>query len=456
MASTEIRLSPLKQTLQRIVLTVNRWPFGLYLTRLPYYYAIHQLGRMLKRHPLIATAYARNSFALGHWLPGRSDIDLTLIIGSGAPLADEQAAIRHFWRDYADLQRWLPMLGEVELLNADQLDGWTRFAITGYEARHWLLIYGEDFDRCGYCGDQAQQRNDLLNHAITLYRHQMAPVARSAELAILRRYVKKMLRYLDQPIDAELDQQLAAMSREALQARAVIALVDGVEQRIVEDRSALDLQKTFGRRCDAVVERGPSPASIDGIKELLTAVVRSSNDAGLSYYMPLDGLDNQQLIECITAANRDDEIAIIMPAALLIDYLHSVDPLELLALLQRRTVLWGDDPLLVAAPCSQALFHQAVCAYSVAILTLPYQPQLTDMAPAQFRDLLLGWVVRTARYHQDGVMEFDYDRLIADWQQRYPDDQLASWQRSADDPARRFELLRALTIHISTALCRSR
>jgi hypothetical protein len=141
----------------------------------------------------------------------------------------------------------------------------------------------------------------------------------------------------------------------------------------------------------------------------------------------------------------DDGTAMIMPRAVLHHYPQCVDPLEYLALLQNRTLLWGSDLFARAASWSEAVFHQAVCAAAVNILTFTYTRELEQMNPQDARNLLLGWVLRIARYFQDGVIEFDYDLVLAYWQREYPHAVMVRWQSSLEDPDYHFMLLQAFT-----------
>ncbi len=443
-----------RQTLQKIVLAVNQWPLGLHFTRVPYYVAVRALGWMLKKYPLMLSAYARNSFALGSWTPGRSDIDLTLILRADESLQSEFITLNRFWNAYASLQRWFPMLGEVEILNQAHFEAWMQFSITGFEARHWICIYGTDVDRSGYRGGEEQRKYDRLSHAISIYCHQMVPVIRSAHPDSLLRYTQKILRYLDAPADAATTDKLAGMTREELQATVVRKLESSLPQQNAWSQQGpdLELNRLLGINVAAVVQKGPEPALLSRdalvIKEL-SAVVRSPSDHTRGYYIPREHLDLESLARCIAVANADDGTAVVMPRSLLLHYLQFVDPLEYLALLQNRMILWGCDPLAHAQPWPERVFNEAVCASCVHILTLPYRREVARQTQEQFRHMLLGWVLRMTHYFQEGVMEFDYDRLIASWQQLHPDSDIAGWQGRLDGSERRFEFLRTVADIIS-------
>lgn len=424
---------------------------------MPYYVAIRATARLLKKYPLVSAAYARNSFALGVWIPGRSDIDLTLILRTGETPQQELENVNGFWKDYAALQRWFPMLGEVEILNEAHFAAWVRFTVTGYEARYWLPVYGNDIDRSGYAGDEGQLRTDRLNHAVSIYYHQMIPVIGSAREEVLARYTKKILRYLDHPRAPCMDDQLAAMTREELQATVLRELDRKVREHDVRssDEAALDLEYTLGRVMVPVVEEGQAPASLAGnaaAENSLEAVLQATNDTKRIYYIPREQLGDGVLRRCIGVANSEPGSAVVMTRAVFIHFLRHVNPMEYLVLLQNRMLRWGSDPMAGAAIWPEKVFHHAVCAYSVHILPFPYFPDPERMNASEFRELLLGWFLRTARYFEDGVVEFDHARLLEHWQKVHPEHGIADWQNCPDDPVRRFRLLRVLTDFIGKGM----
>ena len=64
---------------QTVVQATSHWPVAGSLYRSIYHSAARAVGDLASREPRLAGIYARNSYALGTWEPGRSDIDLTAI-----------------------------------------------------------------------------------------------------------------------------------------------------------------------------------------------------------------------------------------------------------------------------------------------------------------------------------------------------------------------------------------
>jgi len=450
-------LNSFEKALQQIVLTVNRWPLGMRLTKLPYRAAVVLFRRQLRRDPLILAAYARNSYANGTWIPGRSDIDLTVILREGGAPQEEYACVRKLRKNYASLQRWFPMLGELEIINEAHLEAWTRFTIAGYESRHWLRLYGKEVVPIAYKGDAEQRQRDRLNHAINIYRYLMIPALGTASQQILVRYVKKILRYLDESADAAADEGLAEKRPERLQA----TVVHGLEKAVISQATmpvggkVLDLDVVLGKAVTPSVRHGaPSPFPSDQLpaKELLDGVLRSANDPEMIYFVPRPGLDLDHLEACIAAINPGAYLPVVMPGAVLMRYLECVDPLEHLALLQDRTVLWGNDPLQFPKALLDTTFTNAVCAYSTHILLEPYKSDLNLMSPGEARDLLFGWILRTARYLEDNVMDFDYDRLCEYWRRVHPEDKVEIQADNLNDGLQRFVLFRRVADDICAGM----
>jgi hypothetical protein len=74
----------------------------------------------------------RRSFAWGDWSAGSSDIDLCWQVKKL-----ESAAIQRVWSLCTQSRRVFPVLGEVFLTDATDLEFWTRYAARGMESRFW-------------------------------------------------------------------------------------------------------------------------------------------------------------------------------------------------------------------------------------------------------------------------------------------------------------------------------
>jgi hypothetical protein len=455
--SAEVRLSTFRAILQKIVLGVNRLPFGTKLTRIPYGLALWAVTRLVKKHPAAIAVFARNSYALGTWVPGRSDIDLTLVLAAGSSLDDELATARGFRNAYAALQRWFPMLGEIEFISAAHLDAWSRYSITGYEARFWLPVFGDIPARSLHEGESAQLLLDRLNHAISIYVHQMSPVVQSASRSVLRRYTQKIMKYLDAPAEEYADHFFDEMSRIELQVCVVQELCVRVGKLAPKiDNNPLNLESLFGRPLHAVVENATLPGYSPGLDNIDTetiGVLQSTNDPQIVYFVLEDEFKPGQLGSCIANAfEAGFGSPRVMPSELFLHYLRYVDPLECLGFLRKRTLLSGRDPLAAATLCSRAAFDRAMRDHSVFTLNFPYRSTLEQASDPEYRGLLLGWVALLARYFAEGVIEFDFDKILSYMERNISPIHVAEWLADPDNVALRFRLARSLVDTVATAL----
>jgi hypothetical protein len=72
-------------------LIVKSNPYGPFstLNKMPYYIAIKGFIQICKRFPEIKSIYLRHGLAEGNWVPGISDIDLTVVIDSDLTVEEE-------------------------------------------------------------------------------------------------------------------------------------------------------------------------------------------------------------------------------------------------------------------------------------------------------------------------------------------------------------------------------
>lgn len=456
----------LKTGLQQLVLTANRVPFVLPLMRLPYYAAINACQRLMARHPAIQAAYARNSFALGTWVPGRSDIDITAIWKGCSPDeippgTTELDAIQAWWHDYAKLQRWYPMLGEVEMIHQNHLLASTRFGQTGDEARQWLPIYGSLAPESGYLGSEAQQRRDRFTYALSAYYHQLHGAVRSASKSTLRRYVKKIWRYLDLPMDEAMENNLRQSSAIEIQVLVIKALT----QRAIREAPTLsvgkpvDMKKILQKEEINRIEHSSLPSNHPVLSVLeqpelaadLISIVPAANYPNKTYYMVKDDISDASLTAYLLSLQGKAEDAIVVPQSFFNCILYTVDIIEYLALVQHRTVLWGKDPFYAWSAITQSVLNVAVGVSAGYIFSLPYQPEFNTFSGPTFKDFLFGWILRIGRFLEDGVMDFDYERLEGYWVQKHPED-LISLDCVQLEAQERFDLLSRLNHRISKNL----
>ena len=98
---------------------------------------------VVRNRRVVRSVYIRQSRNAPEWIPGLSDIDLTVILDAGLSPEEEYRALEEFWAAHRRLKTLFPMFGEVEILNQHEFGGW--LAGTSYHSgpRAWTLVYGE-------------------------------------------------------------------------------------------------------------------------------------------------------------------------------------------------------------------------------------------------------------------------------------------------------------------------
>ena len=403
----------LQDCARKFVLATNGWPVFRSAYRGAYRLAAHQVGRLALSHAGIAALYARNSYATGLWSPGRSDIDLTVVWR-----APSHREIARFNRDYASLRRRFPMLGEVEMIDTRHIEAWTAYGFTGLQSRHWLKLCGDHDFESRYEGDESIDR---LRHAIAVYRWQFLRYfwERSCPEHQLQRVASKVLRILG--------------SSESVRR----APSDLLSLCLSEISSAVD--RVAPAECGEVVDcsrmLNPTPRP-----PLWSKMVVHAAEVDAVIGLRRDPTSRHVLIRPATDIRKiESEFrgAVVLDRKSFLFYLTHVDCLEYFTLLQERTILHGIDPLGGESTLRADVLRETVCQYSVDMLTFPYQENLDRIPASQFQDLLYGWFLRTLRYFEDGVMEFDYYALRSHFGERHPEE------------LDRFALLRGIASEVS-------
>jgi hypothetical protein len=183
-----------------VVGTNPYWPFSA-LNKVPYRVALAAMARRMKNRGDVRGLYLRNGLLGGDWVPGISDIDLTLVTGDiDAQPEHAYRTVRWIWAQYDILKRTFPMLGELDILTPKTLPAWSRFAVTGYETRFWKPLVGDRVTSLGYDDAPLRLQFDALNHAVLFYLDFLLPRvlggARShVSAGEMRRIGSKVIRY---------------------------------------------------------------------------------------------------------------------------------------------------------------------------------------------------------------------------------------------------------------------
>jgi hypothetical protein len=375
----------LYRLIRGVVRATRHWPGPRHVYTKLYQQAAAAAGRLAHSEQSIVGIYARNSYADGTWLPGVSDIDLTVVFRNASA-----HDLHRFRERYDRLRTVFPMLGETELLEERHVEAWTARGYVGDQARRWQRIGGAHQLHVCYRGDE---RLDRLRHATAIYRYNLLPLfSYSAKSdSTFQRFAAKLFRLFDKPAPpSEYDRSrlLAVCLRELSQQIAAVPLDN--------HGGAVDYAKLLGD-CRSVERRASVPTSA-----YCTALLGRAEDIIPRYALVPTGT---------TELDRALSGTTVMDLPVFRFYLCHVDPLEYLGLLRARTTFHGPDVLATPFPLSRRMLRDSVQHYAVQMLTFPYRRELDEMTTGEFRNLFYGWFLRTLRFFEDGHMDFQYHVL---------------------------------------------
>jgi hypothetical protein len=112
------------------------------INKAPYCIAIRVFTHFCRRFQEIAAVYVRRRLVGRSWIPALSDIDLTVLIRKDLGLEREYLFLRRFWQGMQLVRKVFPMIGEVEILNEDQMEIWLKNGFEGVNFEGWQQILG--------------------------------------------------------------------------------------------------------------------------------------------------------------------------------------------------------------------------------------------------------------------------------------------------------------------------
>jgi predicted nucleotidyltransferase len=415
------------------------WPFST-LNKTPYYFAIRIFVEACRRFPGIRAVYLRSGLAEGHWSPGLSDIDLTIIVDSRLSIDEEFAFLYSFWKRYDRLKNFFPMLGEVEILNDQQLKTWTRFGLRGYEAPHWKLLYGTETARSQYRGDGRRLTKDRLDDALSFYQgyfrekftvQKQCPYLRSVELKRISEKIFRCLNSMNQTGSGNRKVQDTDCDNVDL-LHGILACFENDISRF----SACDNQIPNDDGASALQSSVPvpharnliDPTELCRLDGAIESVLR--NYIGIVFVVLKAGLDHFKLGNCVTALEHTfpGQMPVILTQSLFTYMQRHYDPFEYGHLVKFREVLFGDDPTariqtpshdsivgyllgqvpnILAFPCSRAVI------LSKSRTTFPLKRESERLVE---RALLL------KLYLEKGLVHPWYNELLTECQKHYPEE----------------------------------
>jgi len=193
-----------------VVKTSGFWPFS-YINKIPYFIAIRLFVFINRKSQMIKGIYIRHGLTEDDWVPGLSDIDITVILRENQDIDKEYLFLTSFWNRYKIFKKLFPMMGEVSILNEQMFKSWQKFTIRGYEYKNWRLVYGENENLISHSNkfNSEYVEIDSINFSITNYLefflNEFYSLEYSSTLKLLRlnRLLHKIYKYANKYKKAE-------------------------------------------------------------------------------------------------------------------------------------------------------------------------------------------------------------------------------------------------------------
>ena len=442
---------------RRLMVATNPyWPFSV-LNPLPYRLAVNRFAGLCRREPVVRSSHLRHSLTRANWLPGSSDIDVTVLTGEGLSAAQEYAMLAAFWRRVGRLQRVLPMLKDVAVLPQHYLPSWSRFSIVGHEVCGWQLLTGASPAASAYLVTPERLEMDSLFHALSLYRYtffdRLSRPAAWTQLALtdLRRLTAKILRYAGgdgaaegAPLDVVSDPfDLGGRLLAVLEKRCRQLLPDIIDS--YSSRGLPDWQLLFDTTCrPARRDSQEAPTLPTEAASFVDSILRSHGD---TFVVLADGLDAPVLSRCLRAALMSSVGAtapVALPRSVFDTMVRVVQPYLFVQLNTDRRLLAGEDPMVgLSLPSPFFFAHRLLSMVSASrIMMFPRDwPAVLAadsgwFAGRSFQSLLRRSLLVKLFLERGQVAEWFPDPLAA-WQTHYPEigKRMAGLLREGPGPA---------------------
>ena len=454
-----------------VVKTNPFWPFSS-LNKMPYYLAIKGFIRLCKKFPEIKSTYLRHGLTHENWIPGLSDIDLTLIIDSGLTTEEEFSFLSSFWKNYDNMKKVFPMLGDVEILNEEHIGSWTKFNMRGYESRNWRLIYGIETAKSNYALNSTRLAIDSLNYALWVYldhflrrfyKNESPPFIILQEM---KRVACKSLRYANYPdlhaVGHKLEGQV--VDKTAMLSCVLEALKKGVGP-FTTAYSQNGSRKSPREWQDAVEPRNVPPRhqaldtrELEPFHEEIEGIFLTSTT---NIVILKSGLDSSVMKGCIDIVSRlftmTGSIPVIVSPSIFEYMLRFYNPFLYASLVSSNGVAYGKNLLPDIQPPGMFHFISKVLEQTATVLTFPQSHAIVyPPNPSWFSEVQLDSILKRSLfiklYLEKGVIKLSYGELLAESQSCYPDyyEKLKEIKGLRDEGLSReaFKLLKGITSDI--------
>jgi len=417
------------------------WPLYC-LNKVPYELAIQVFIRAFKRFPEIKSIYLRHGMTESNWVPGLSDIDLTLIVDSNLTVEKEFFFLKCLWEKYERIRKFFPMLGEVDILNEKHIRTWTKFTIRGYESRNWKLVYGTEAVGANYAANPERLIIDSLNHAITIYLGYFLTKFYQREGSAylvakeIERLAAKILIYANK-YNARLNREEIEYTKFHTRADTLHCIIKGLEESIKHStlpgirpgfeqggRSWLRSLDSHNVALESQSTDFREPAlHREEIKSIILSNFRS-------FIVLHDGLNASAIKDCVNTLRRVvlmQEVKPIIVTTCVFDYMLRVYmPYGYTHLIGNRAVPFGEDVLLDIRPPDKYYFIKNQVEQAINVLTFP-QTQIV-ISPTKFDQIAEKVLSSNANralflkmYLEKGLLRPWHRENVAECEKHYPD-----------------------------------
>jgi hypothetical protein len=427
-----------------VIRTNPYWPFSR-LNRLPYYLAIQAFVQLCKRFPAIKSVYLRHGLTEAHWVPALSDIDLALITDSKLSTEEEFSFLNSFWNHHDRIKKLFPMLGEIEILNDENIKLWTQFDISGYRSMGWKLMYGVESERNPFPVNPEILAADSVNYALRFYlgyfldrfdsRGEESSYLTSQDL---KRLVVKILRSLNYVDEKDSKKQIVMGDPDDttdMLVRALTGLEEGVRFITCNYNNAgsrqndpvwlsdLDFHNNvvFDNRGFDIKAAAPWDKAIQSI--ILNYDKRV-------FIVLKDDLEASALKHCVAtirAVLAQEKTMPVITSSRLFNYmLRHYDPFEYTRLVTYRIVAYGQDMVLDIPPPDKEAFVSYLIRQTPNVLTFPQchtliSPPHPNWFSGKELDVIMNRFLFVKLYLDTGVIKPWHDELLVECQKRYPE-----------------------------------
>jgi predicted nucleotidyltransferase len=431
----------IRDMVRTAVIKTNPYPPFSSLNKVPYRAAIKTFVKVCESFPEIKTIYLRGGLSEGHFIPALSDIDLTVIIGPTVSVEREYRFLRSFWKRYRRMKKLFPMLGEIEILNSEELTISTKFGLAGYQAQSWKLLYGTEMPRHSYTLHAMSLRRDSLNHALYVYLEYFVKIFTSQKRSLyivsqdLRRLQSKILRCLDHSNGANAvhrvlsDRLSSNMSNVVMFSRVLKSLDDEIcrfnKDGIMantEPHPALDPGNP-PLHTDELLDLRELADCLDGA--IKSVIVNSFNKIFVVLETALDAPTLKTCMETMIQVFPDKSRMPAIVSASMFEYiLRHYEPFKYAHFMAHRRLVFGEDLLSrIQAPSRNSLIDYLLGRVP-NLLTFPRSyTVILGYAPTAFGVRELECTVEQCLllklYLEKRVVQPSYDKLLVECENHY-------------------------------------